>query len=226
MLGTPSSARRKARRAAQRPQSLRKDKKGKKDKDKKTKKKRAKNQVENHFKLLAYLLVVGVLGKVPIISTAADGPTTPTELASDIPALRAAAPALIGWVERTLTLDTTNLSLGEGAIVGTGAADGVYFHRCVLWLQKHEWYKGCEKECFGVVRIILHQLWVPDAVVLFVLALHAAFQEPLEIVPSPAAQRKPRVLALSRAAHALLRSATTRRGARTTWLGAAPMTPR
>jgi hypothetical protein len=86
-----------------------KDKKDKKDKDKKTKKKKAKNQVENYFKLLGYLLVVGVLGKVPIISTAADNPTTPTELASDIPTLRAAAPTLIGcgssepsrWTPRT-----------------------------------------------------------------------------------------------------------------------------
>ena len=109
-----------------------KDKKDKKDKhDKKKKKKKAKKQVQDYFNLLAYLLVVGVLGKVPIISTPADNPTTPTELASDIPALRAAAPTLIEWVEQTLTLDTTNLSLGEGAILGTGAADGVYFHRSI-----------------------------------------------------------------------------------------------
>ena len=105
---------------------------------------------------------------------------------TDLPVLRSLAPELMLIVEARVTLDMSTLTLvgagAEGSIWNsTGAADMVYFDRCVTWLQLQPGpsdstisvYDYFDRLCFGAVPLILHQLWFPPQQVLFALALSA-----------------------------------------------------
>ena len=65
-----------------------------------------------------------------------------------------------------------------------GAADVVYFYRCILWLSCENGPEGYpsvyayyEGHCYAAVRYILHQLWFPPQQVLFALALARAVKD-------------------------------------------------
>ena len=158
-------------------------------------------------------------------------------VSEDLPLLRTAAPELMSWVEDKITVDKM-CQLIPCAVLG--ASDVVYYHRCVAWLAQHVMtgdahpvvlvYEFVEEGAVAVVRIILHQLWVPVQQVLFVVALARALDEvvskqQVESKDSGAVQEvEPKDLvraALSIALAKLPKSLTTQNGERAGNKGAA-----
>ena len=123
------------------------------------------------------MLVSGIFNKVPVcFEVAHPNSTSARKLVQkeDVDVLRNAAPKMMEWIEECDEV-LADMFLGDDTPDVKGAADAVYFHRCVVWLKKKGVYAKFERECIGVMRIILHQLWVPIPQVLFALGLCRAY---------------------------------------------------
>jgi len=165
-------------------------------KQKKRAKKDKKEQLEKDMQVIsgdeivffALCVRAGLCGKVPVLRLERSVGNAEQVLVAntDLPVLRSLAPELMSVVEARVTLDMSTLTLvgagAQGSIsISKGAADMVYFYRCVTWLQlqpgpsdrSKSVYDYFDSLCFGAVRLILHQLWFPPQQVLFALALFA-----------------------------------------------------
>ena len=158
-----------------------------------------------YTKLIARFVFAGVFGKVPVLRVVVPGvegvrsPPKPEQHRvckdavedTDLGLLRLLAPELMHWVEvgpLSLSSDSMYKLCAEGTegreFPRKGAADVVYFHRCILWLSRENGpagyssvYAYYEGNCYAAVRYILHQLWFPPQQVLFAFALARALKD-------------------------------------------------
>ena len=156
-----------------------------------------------YTKLIARFVFAGVFGKVPVLRVVVAGEEGVRSCPlpeqhrvcrdavedTDLGLLRLLAPELMRWVEDGfLSSDSMYKLCAEGTegreFPRKGAADVVYFHRCILWLSRENGpagyssaYEYYERNCYAAVRYILHQLWFPPQQVLFAFALARALKD-------------------------------------------------
>ena len=183
------------------------EKEGKAEKKRKRKRKRKETQekvvIPPYTHLVARFVCAGVFGKVPVLRVVVAGeegmiscplpeqhPVCRDAVKdTDLRWLRLLAPELMAWVEDgRLSSDSVYKLCAEGLerrkFTRKGAADVVYFYRCILWLSCENGPEGYssvyayyEGHCYAAVRYILHQLWFPPQQVLFALALARAVKD-------------------------------------------------
>ena len=82
------------------------------------------------------MLVSGIFNKVPVcFEVAHPNSTSARKLVQkeDVDVLRNAAPKMMEWIEECDEV-LADMFLGDDTPDVKGAADAVYFHRCVVWL--------------------------------------------------------------------------------------------